>query len=244
MAGLVHEGTRFPPAALADEDGLVLVGGHLSPDWLIEAYRNGIFPWPILFNHVALLAWFSPDPRAILEWQDFHVPRRLRRRLRNREFEVTADQAFSTVVQRCAMPRMDESETWITPEMRNAYLQLHELGHAHSIEVWSDGRLVGGLYGVACGGVFAGESMFHSQRDASKFALVYLVGHLERMGFQLFDIQQATDHMMRMGASEIDRDAYLQRLSMLRDIDARFGTPKDFALSVRYVNQQICSGEM
>lgn len=202
----------FPPLSWADEHGLLMLGGKLTPEWLLDAYSRGIFPWPIIAPEGALLAWFSPDPRAILKLDRLHVSRRLRRRLRSGAYEVTRDADFAAVVAGCAEPRSGHEGTWITPEMAAAYCELHWLGHAHSVEVWQEGRLVGGVYGVALGGLFAGESMFHRRRDASKIALVHLVEHLRQRGFSLFDIQQWTPHLGRMGAIEIPRAEYVRRL--------------------------------
>ena len=227
----MHEGTRFPHADLADEYGLVAVGGLLSVDWLREAYRNGIFPWPIPFNRVAVLAWFSPDPRAVLELSQLHVSRRLRRRIHSGQFQVTCDRDFEAVVAGCSAPRRGDQGTWITSELKVAYGDLHREGLAHSVEVWEHGQLAGGLYGVSMGGLFAGESMFHRRPDASKVALAYLVTHLVNRGFTLFDIQQATDHMVRMGACEVPRRDYLRRLYAARDLPVTFGTPADFPRS-------------
>ncbi len=213
----------FPSVDLADPDGLLMLGGELNPIWILEAYRQGIFPWPLSLDGVDLLAWFSPDPRAILELDQLHVSRRLGRRLRNGGYQVTMNQAFGQVISGCAAPRQDEPGTWITPELMIAYQQLHELGHAHSVEVWHQGSLVGGLYGVAVGGFFSGESMYHQHRDASKMALVYLVRHLFERGFTLLDIQQSSSHCTMMGAREISRAQYVQRLRKAVACDVSFG---------------------
>lgn len=200
-----------------------MVGGSLSAEWLCEAYRRGIFPWPIPAPRGKILAWFSPDPRAILELDQFYVSRRLRRRLRRQEFRVTFDQDFLGVITGCAAPRRSEGGTWITPEMIVAYRRLHELNVAHSVEVWQNDHLVGGLYGVAIGGMFSGESMFHRCRDASKVALVHLVQHLKEREYQLFDIQQSSPHMTAMGATEIRREQFLRRLRRIVDLPVTFG---------------------
>ena len=207
------EAPDFPDPREADAEGLVRIGGSLAPSWLFVAYSRGIFPWPIAFPDGHVLAWFSPDPRAILDWRRLHLPRRLRRRLRRHEFVFSCDTDFAGVVRGCAALRPGESTTWITPQMARAYRQFHRLGFAHSVEVWQDGALVGGLYGVALGGLFCGESMFHRVRDASKAAIVALCFHLWQRGYVLFDIQQATDHMVRLGAATIPRDVYLERLA-------------------------------
>ena len=192
---------------LADATGLVAMGGDLNPARLLDAYRRGIFPW---YDENLPICWWSPDPRAIFELDRFHVSRRLRRTCRSVRFQVTWNRAFSEVIRGCA-DRPGQG-TWITPEMTHAYEGLHGLGHAHSIEVWSGDELAGGIYGVAVGGLFAGESMFSRRRDASKVALVHLIERLRERGFQLFDIQFLNPHTERLGAREISRDEYLQRL--------------------------------
>ncbi len=201
----------FPPAEQAGPEGLVGFGGDLSPAWLIDAYRHGIFPWPT-GRRDDRVPWCSPDPRAILPLDAFHVPRRLARTVRSGRFTVTFDRDFRGVICGCARTRCGQGGTWITPRMIRAYRRLHELNIAHSVEAWRDGRLVGGVYGVAIGGLFAGESMFHTERDASKVALVCLVEHLRRRGYVLFDIQQWTSHTGRFGAVEISRRDYLHLL--------------------------------
>ncbi len=187
--------------------GLVSVGGDLSPDRLLAAYRQGIFPW---FSDGEPVCWWSPDPRAIFEVDGLHVARRLRRTLRSGKFGVTVNQDFGGVIRGCA-DRPGEG-TWITAEMIDAYEELHRRGHAHSVEVWHGGALVGGVYGVAVGGLFAGESMFTRVRDASKVALAFLAERLRERGFALFDIQFLTEHTARLGAVEISRGEYLRRL--------------------------------
>jgi leucyl/phenylalanyl-tRNA--protein transferase len=204
--------------ALADKDGLVAVGGDLRPARLLLAYRRGIFPW---FGEGDPIFWWSPDPRAIIELDGLHVSRRLRRTLRSGRFEVTVNRDFAGVIAGCAdRPR---KEMWITPAMAAAYTRLHLQGHAHSVEVWNLGQLAGGLYGVAIGGFFAGESMFTRVRDASKVALAFTVDRLRSRGFQLFDIQFRTEHTTRFGAVEIPRRTYLQRLRQALSLPATFG---------------------
>jgi leucyl/phenylalanyl-tRNA---protein transferase len=204
------------PADLADENGLVAVGGDLSPRNLLQAYRRGIFPW---FSEGDPIFWWSPDPRAIFELDGLHVSRRLQRTIRNGKFTLTANRDFAGVIHGCA----NRAEgTWITAEMIEAYERLHQLGHAHSVEVWHAGKLAGGLYGVAIGGFFAGESMFTRVRDASKVALVWLVERLRQRGFQLFDTQFVTEHTTGMGAKEIPREAYLKRLKRAIAVEASF----------------------
>lgn len=196
----------FPPPETADEIGLVAAGGDLQPRRLLAAYRNGIFPW---FNENEPILWWSPNPRAIIELDGLHVSRRLRRTIRSGRFEVTVNQAFADVMRGCA----DRLEgTWITEEMIEAYGRLHTTGHAHSVETWVEGRLAGGIYGVAVGAFFSGESMFHRVSDASKVALFHLVERLRQQGFELFDVQYITPHTQRMGAVVIPRREYLRRL--------------------------------
>jgi leucyl/phenylalanyl-tRNA--protein transferase len=200
----------------ADEWGLVAVGGSLHPKTLLRAYRAGVFPW---YDEGDPVLWWSPDPRAIFELDGFHVPRRLARTLRSGRFRVTFDRDFGAVMRGCA----ERSEgTWITAAMLEAYERLHRLGHAHSVEAWVDEELAGGVYGVALGGLFAGESMFTRIRDGSKVALAHLVTHLRQRGFVLFDIQMLTAHTASLGAVEIPRKQYLARLKQALARDATF----------------------
>jgi leucyl/phenylalanyl-tRNA--protein transferase len=211
----------FPSPLAADAEGLLGVGGQLSPDWLMDAYAHGIFPWPVWDG---TLAWWSPDPRAIFELQQFHVSRRLARRIRSQRFRVACDQNFAAVVQGCAGTGKRIEGTWITPELAAAYQRLHELGIAHSVETYREDRLAGGVFGIAVGGLFAGESMFHVETDASKVALAHLISHLHARGFTLFDIQQLTTHTASLGAKNISRRQYLQRLSRAVVLDVEFGS--------------------
>ena len=204
------EALRFPPPEEADSSGLLAVGGDLSPDRLLLAYSNGIFPWPLVERP---LLWFSPDPRMVLRPAELVVSRSLRKTLRRGGFEVRLDTAFHRVVHRCAeVPRRDEAGTWITTDMADAYAGLHELGFAHSAETWQDGELVGGLYGVSLGLSFFGESMFADRPDASKVAFVVLVRQLHAWGFDLIDCQVHTDHLARFGAREWTRRRFLTAL--------------------------------
>jgi leucyl/phenylalanyl-tRNA--protein transferase len=191
---------------LADETGLVAVGGDLRTDRLLEAYRRGIFPW---YDEELPICWWSPDPRAIFELDGFHVSRRLQRTIRSERFTITVNRDFAGVIRGCA-DRADG--TWIVPDMIRAYETLYRLGYAHSVEAWRGDVLAGGVYGVALGGFFAGESMFCRERDASKVALAHLVERLRQRRFQLFDIQFVTEHTSRLGAVEIPRAEYLARL--------------------------------
>jgi leucyl/phenylalanyl-tRNA--protein transferase len=203
-------------AEWADENGLVAVGGDLRPERLLHAYRSGVFPW---YDDETPICWWSPDPRAIFELDGLRISRRLVRTLRSGRFQVTVNQDFAAVIRGCA----DRIEgTWITAGMVRAYELLHRLGHAHSVEVWQNGELAGGLYGVAIGGFFAGESMFTRRRDASKVALAHAVQRMRGRGFQLFDIQLLTEHTARLGAIEIPRKQYLARLRRALRVAASF----------------------
>lgn len=197
--------------------GLVALGGDLSPPRLLLAYRIGIFPWtdqPI--------TWWSPEPRAVFELDRFHVPRSLRQVIRRGAFQVTMDRAFREVMEGCAEPAPGRESTWITPRFVAAYTRLHEAGQAHSVECWRDGTLAGGLYGVAIGGFFAGESMFHRVSHASKVALCALIAHLRDRGFGLFDIQMLTPATRALGAATIAREEYLERLAVAVNRPCRF----------------------
>jgi leucyl/phenylalanyl-tRNA--protein transferase len=197
---------HFPQPRRADANGLLATGGDLEPPTLLSAYRQGIFPWPV--DGIDLL-WWSPDPRAVLSPDGVHVSRSLARTLRRRLFRVTIDAAFDEVVAGCGA----RADTWITPAIRDAYTRLHRLGWAHSVEVWADGALAGGLYGVSIGALFAAESMFHLVTDASKVALVALAQHARAVGVQLIDVQMPTAHLTSLGAVTISREEYLQRLA-------------------------------
>ena len=205
---LANKELHFPDPQLADREGLLAVGGDLSVPRLLLAYRSGIFPWTI--NPIT---WWSPDPRAILELEQFHLSRSSAKVLRRERFQVTMDRAFRQVMEGCAAPAPGRRDTWISPRFIDAYTLLHKEGHAHSVECWDGAELVGGIYGVAIGGFFAGESMFHRVSDASKMALFTLVQHLRRRGFGLFDIQMLTPITRRLGGVEIPRQTYLQRLA-------------------------------
>lgn len=193
----------------------------IPPSLLVEAYRRGVFPMGMPDGSVQ---WFSPDPRGIIPLDAFHLPRRLARAMRDSSIDIGIDTAFSDVVEACA-ERGDDDGTWITAEIKESYAALFELGYAHSVEVWKDGRLAGGLYGVAVGCAFFGESMFHRERDASKMALAALVARLRERGFTLLDVQWVTPHLEQFGAVEIRRDEYLARLSTAVEGDCRFKTP-------------------
>lgn len=201
----------FPPTdqALENPQGLLAVGGDLSPARLINAYRNGIFPW---YSVDQPILWWSPAPRCVIYPDAVHVSRRLRRRYNQGQYSLTADRSFEQVIEACAGPRRDQDDTWITDEMKNAYIRLHELGVAHSVEVSIDGQLAGGIYGLALGQVFFGESMFSERDDASKIALVALCRQLQEWGFTLLDCQVSNSHLLSMGAREISRQDFERHL--------------------------------
>ncbi len=201
-----------PSQALKTPDGLLAAGGSLAPAWLLAAYSRGIFPW---FEDGQPILWWSPDPRAVLVPGEFRRSRSLRRSIRRGLFRCTADRAFAQVIDGCAARRSDHSSTWITREMRDAYCRLHALGHAHSVEAWHGDTLAGGLYGVAIGRVFFGESMFARESDASKVALSWLVTRLTDWGYALIDCQQDTAHLARMGARPVPRREFLSCLAEL-----------------------------
>jgi len=201
----------FPPVskALKDPNGLLCAGGDLSPERIVDAYRHGIFPW---FSEGDPILWWSPDPRMVLFPEDLKVSRSLRKRVQHGEYETRFDTSFCVVMERCAEPREEHGGTWIVPEMIDAYTELHRRGFAHSVESWLDGELVGGLYGMALGKVFFGESMFARAPDASKVALFHLVERLAAADFRVIDCQQATAHLASLGARQIPRKAFAQLL--------------------------------
>ena len=201
---------RFPPPRLANPDGILAVGGDLRPERLLLAYQLGIFPW---YDENLPILWHSPDPRMVLKAPDLRVNRSLRKRIKQRPFKVTYDTAFREVITRCRhIERPDQDGTWLTDEMVEAYVTLHDLGFAHSAEAWLEGKLVGGLYGVSLGAVFFGESMFATVNDASKIAFVHLVEQLAVWGIELIDCQVHTDHLARFGAVEWPRPEFLEAL--------------------------------
>jgi leucyl/phenylalanyl-tRNA--protein transferase len=200
----------FLPAHLATEEGLLAVGGDLSPERLILAYKNGIFPW---YNPGEPILWWSPDPRLVLFPSELHISRSLLRVMRQGRFQVTFNTRFREVIGACARsPRPTGEGTWITAEMEDAYCRLNDLGYAHSVEAWQKGRLVGGLYGIALGRCFFGESMFTNASNASKVAFVTLVKRLEALDFELIDCQVHTQHLMSLGAREIPRKDFIKRI--------------------------------
>jgi len=209
---------EFPPveSALKEPDGLLAAGGDLSPETLIKAYQQGIFPW---YSEGEPILWWSPDPRFVLFPDMLKVSRSLAKNVRNGGFTVSMDRAFDAVISSCAQqPRRDQPGTWLSAEMQAAYLQLHQRGYAHSVECWQDNQLVGGLYGVHMGSVFCGESMFSRRSNASKVALVHLCDFLHRQGFKLIDSQVYTEHLQRLGAVMIPRSDYIKILRQTAEV--------------------------
>ena len=217
-----HLPEAFPPPdhALTEPNGLLALGGDLSPARLLAAYRRGIFPW---FSAREPILWWSPDPRCVLHTARLHIDRSLRRQLARKSWRLGVDQAFPAVMRACAAPRADSSGTWITQPMIDAYVRLHELGHAHSVEVWDEDVLVGGVYGVAVGRLFCGESMFSGESGGSKIALIALAGLLQSMGFPLIDTQVANPHTLSLGAEEIPRRQFLAEVARLIELPGRVG---------------------
>jgi leucyl/phenylalanyl-tRNA--protein transferase len=216
--------TALPPTsrALAEPNGLLAVGGALTPEWLVHAYRHGVFPW---YSAEQPILWWAPDPRAVLMPAEFRVSRSLARSIRNRGYVTRIDGAFAAVVKACAGPRRGGAGTWITDEMHDAYVELYRRGHAHSIETWKDDRLVGGLYGVAIGRVFFGESMFTRERDASKVALERLTRECLRLHVALIDCQLPSPHLASLGSRNLPRRDFEARLAGLVDAEACLWRP-------------------
>jgi leucyl/phenylalanyl-tRNA--protein transferase len=214
MLAWLERDDPFPAAdkALRNPNGLLCAGADLSVERLLAAYRQGIFPW---YSDGEPILWWSPDPRMVLHCDELKLSRSLAKNMRNRGFETKIDSAFAGVIQACAAPRKGAPGTWLGKDMQAAYLALHRAGHAHSVETWRDGRLVGGLYGVAIGRAFFGESMFSRETDASKVALVALVGELRARGFPMIDCQQRTPLLASLGAREIPRRQFLRRIAAL-----------------------------
>ena len=211
-----------PATALRDPDGLLAMGGDLAPRRLLTAYANGIFPW---YSEGQPLLWWSPDPRTVFLTDAVHLTRRFRRDLRRSSWQVTADTDFGQVIELCAaIPRHGQPGTWITPVMRDAYVALHQLGHAHSVEVWDGARLVGGLYGVAIGRMFFGESMFSALSGGSKIALIALADDLHRRGWPLIDAQVENSHLISMGATSWPRDQFLAAVRGLAALPGEHGS--------------------
>lgn len=211
----------LPAPENADPTGLVAVGGDLRPERLLEAYQRGIFPW---YEEGLPILWHSPDPRMVLEPTQLRVNRSLAKRVRRGEYQVSFDRSFPEVIRACAQrARPGQSGTWITSDMQRAYVRLHQLGHAHSVEAWHEGTLVGGLYGVSAGGVFCGESMFATRSDASKVAFVWAVRQLQRWGVRLIDCQVHTEHLEALGGENWSRDRFLTKLAQLRELPLEVG---------------------
>jgi leucyl/phenylalanyl-tRNA--protein transferase len=206
------EAFPLPDSALASPNGLLAFGGDLSPLRLLAAYRRGIFPW---FSTGEPILWWSPDPRCVLHTGRLRINRSLRRQLAGKHWRLTVDHAFAEVMRACAAPRDNDTGTWITPDMLDAYVRLHALGHAHSVEAWDDERLVGGIYGVAVGRLFCGESMFSAESGGSKIALVALARLLHEMDFPLLDTQVSNPHTLGLGAIEMSRAAFLSEVARL-----------------------------
>ena len=224
----------FPPLdhALVEPNGLLAAGGELSPAWLLAAYRRGIFPW---FSGNEPILWWSPDPRLVLIPDEIRIHRSLRKVLRQQRFEIRIDTAFPRVMAECAAPREPGAGTWITPRMQTAYCRMHELGYAHSVECWQHEKLVGGLYGMAVGRAFFGESMFSRETDASKVALAYLTRMLEMLDFAVIDCQMTTPHLLSMGAREIRRSEFgaaLERLTRQNETPGHW--PQELANAVSW----------
>jgi len=211
---------EFPPVhtALDEPNGLLAAGGDLRPERILAAYHHGIFPW---FNDDEPILWWSPEPRCVLIPSELHISRSLRKVLRKADYRVSFDTAFERVIEACAAPRSYSDSTWISPTMRRAYIELHRLGHGHSVEVWMEGELAGGLYGLAIGGVFFGESMFSRRTNASKIAFAHLVEHLKIWGYALIDCQVYNEHLASLGAREIPRADFIKQLSALLALTPR-----------------------
>jgi leucyl/phenylalanyl-tRNA--protein transferase len=222
MIPWLEDDEPFPPVhrALSEPNGLLAAGGELSVGRLLQAYRRGIFPW---YSEGQPVLWWSPDPRMVLPPEEISISRSLRKRLRRRDCDVRTDTAFAHVIAACAEPRGGEAGTWITSEMTSAYTALHRAGYAHSVETWIGHELAGGLYGVAIGRMFFGESMFSKASDASKIALVHLARQLERWGFGLIDCQMSTPHLASLGAREIPRARFMRALAELVNYATRLG---------------------
>jgi leucyl/phenylalanyl-tRNA--protein transferase len=211
----IPEELLFPDPELAEEDGLLGVGGDLSPARLLLAYANGIFPW---YSKGEPIMWWSPDPRCVLRPEKLKVATSLRQALKKGNYEVRFDTCFEEVIRRCsATKRKGQRGTWITGEMQEAYIRLHELGYAHSTEIFMDGELAGGLYGVSIGGTYSGESMFHLRPEASKIALYHLVERLKERGYPLIDCQVTNQHLLSLGAEEMPRKEFLKQLIKNRE---------------------------
>ncbi|MDR1126311.1 MAG: leucyl/phenylalanyl-tRNA--protein transferase [Deltaproteobacteria bacterium] len=222
---LAADSVLFPPVELAEPDGLLAIGGDLSAGRLLAAYRQGIFPW---YGENSPILWWSPNPRCVLFPERLHLPASLRRVMNSGRFSFTVNRSFRAVMEGCARtPRPGQDGTWIVPEMSEAYSELHRRGRAHSVETWQEGELAGGLYGISLGRVFFGESMFYRRPDASKAALAWLVQNLARLGFEIMDCQQETDHMLRFGAELVDRSEFLRIIKRSEQVECAAGEAID-----------------
>ena len=208
---LSQKQAMFPSPYEAEPDGLLAIGGSLTEDFLLAAYSQGIFPW---YAEGQPILWWSPAPRCVILPENFHIPKSIKKLLPQNIFEITLDKDFEAVINACAQPRSYSKETWLLPEMRKAYLRLHHMGLAHSVEAWQNGCLVGGAYGIALGKVFCGESMFYHTPNASKVSFVFLAERLWQAGFEMIDCQQETKHMLRFGAVTISRKEFMNRLAL------------------------------
>ena len=204
----------FPPVENANDEGLLAVGGDLSIERLLLAYKSGIFPW---FNEASPILWWSPDPRMVLFPKNVKISKSMRKVLRSNQFRLTKNTCFEVVIEHCAaMPRSGQDGTWITPKMKAAYIELHKAGHAKSYEVWEENNLVGGLYGIDLGHIFCGESMFSTTDNASKYAFILLAQELATKNYALIDCQIYTEHLARLGAEEIGRSSFIKQLKQLK----------------------------
>ncbi len=219
---------RFPPVDLANKDGILAYGGDLSTQRVLLAYHKGIFPW---YSEETPILWWCPDPRFVLFPDELHVAKSLRRLINQQHFEVTFDRNFPEVLKNCQnIPRADQDGTWITDELFETYLEIHEMGYAHSVEVWLNGELVGGLFGVSIGGVYFGESMFAKVSNASKVGFVTLAKEMQKRGIQLIDCQVWTAHLESFGARHIKRSKFIHNLDILLETDSLKGSWSDWLL--------------
>ncbi len=224
-----------PSHALSDPDGLLAAGGDLSPKQLLHAYKNGIFPW---YDETQPILWWSPNPRLIIRPRDLHISKSLKKTLRQTPFTISSDHSFTEVMEACAAPRGNQPGTWITEEMHEAYLRLHVLGHAHSVEIWRDKQLIGGLYGVAIGQVFFGESMFSRQDNASKIAFSCLLKTLGNCGYELIDCQVHSEHLESLGATMVERGQFLQMLVRYTQKENHpWPHPQDWVLALKQLGR-------
>jgi leucyl/phenylalanyl-tRNA--protein transferase len=236
----LNEHMVFPSPEQADENGLLAVGGDLSVQRLLLGYSCGIFPW----NHPEdPLLWWSPDPRCVLRPDELHISRSMSKRMRQGNYCITFNKAFEQCIHSCASADDRQEGTWISPDIIRAYITLHHLGYAHSVECWMDGTLAGGLYGVALGRCFCGESMFHHSKDASKLAFIALAQHLQQLGYQLIDCQIPTDHLHSLGAYDITRKEFLERLGHCQLVEKGRLQPGRFDLEEEKIEEELVAAE-